>query len=75
MYQLCIHFENQIQSQVIEHHVIVNGSFIPLTKNQNILDRPQLSVFRRRSEQIISKSLAAVDDESPWHLREPKYVR
>jgi hypothetical protein len=45
--------------------------FIPLTKDKNFLDRPQLSVFRRRSNPVISKSLTT----SSWHLREPNFVR
>ncbi len=49
--------------------------FIPLRKNRNFLDRPQLSVFRRISNPKISKSLTSFDNTSPWHLREPNSVR
>jgi hypothetical protein len=49
--------------------------FIPVRKNKNFLDRPQLSVFRCISNPNVSKSVTSLDNSSPWHLREPNFVR
>jgi hypothetical protein len=49
--------------------------FIPLSKNQRFLDRPQLSVFRRISNPTSLKSSISFDNENPWHLRESNFFR
>jgi hypothetical protein len=49
--------------------------FIPSTTNRNRLDRPPLSVFRRISNPIISKSLTTLHSASPWQLRDLNNVR